>query len=174
MKPGASITAVPGALLLHVPPPVVLLNVVLPPTQRPRVPVSAAGAGFTVLTAVTKQPDASAYVIVVVPPDAPYRSPVPEIVPTDGVLLLHTPPGVVLDNVVVWNSHTVPAPVIADGRPFTVTTAVVIQPVDAVYVIVAVPVVVPAVQVPPDVIVAVPVALLLHVPPGVALLSVAD
>lgn len=40
--------------------------------------------------------------------------------------------------------------------------------------IVAVPVVVPAVQVPPELIVAVPVALLLHVPPGVALLSVAD
>jgi len=41
-------------------------------------------------------------------------------------------------------------------------------------VIVAVPVVAPAVHVPPEVIDAVPVALLLHVPPGVALLSVAD
>ena len=36
------------------------------------------------------------------------------------------------------------------------------------------PVVVPAVHVPPEVMDAVPVALLLHVPPGVALLSVAD
>lgn len=66
------------------------------------------------------------------------------------------------------------APVIAPGRPLTVTVAVVIQPVAAVYVIVAVPVVAPAVHVPPDVTDAVPVALLAHVPPGVALLSVAD
>lgn len=42
-----------GALLLHVPPVVVLLSVVLPPTHSPREPVRAAGAGFTVLTAVT-------------------------------------------------------------------------------------------------------------------------
>jgi hypothetical protein len=112
--------------------------------------------------------------MVVVPPDAPYSTPDPEIVPTAGVLLLHTPPAEALLRVVVWNSHTVVAPVIGDGSPFTVTTAVAIQPVGAVYVIVAVPVVVPAVQVPPEVIVAVPVALLLQVPPGVALLSVAD
>lgn len=112
--------------------------------------------------------------MVVVPPDAPYSTPDPEIVPTAGVLLLHTPPGLALLSVVVWSSHTVGAPVIGEGRPFTVTTAVVIQPVGAVYVIVAVPVVAPAVHTPPDVIVAVPVALLLHVPPVVALLSGAD
>ena len=66
------------------------------------------------------------------PPDAPYSTPVPDIVPTAGVLLLHTPPGVLLDKVVVCSSHTVVAPVIAAGRPLLVTVAVVMQPVDAV------------------------------------------
>ena len=70
--------------------------------------------------------------IVVVPPEAPYSTPLPDIVPTAGVLLLHTPPGVVLLSVVVCSSHNVVAPVIAAGRPLLVTVAVVMQPVAAV------------------------------------------
>jgi hypothetical protein len=53
MKPGASTVAIDGALLVHVPPGVELDKVVVPPTHRPIVPVIAAGAGFTVSTAVT-------------------------------------------------------------------------------------------------------------------------
>ncbi len=57
--------------------------------------------------------------------------------------------------------------------PFTLTTAVVIQPVDAVYVIVDVPTATAVHNPLPDTIVATDGVLLDHVPPGVALLSVA-
>lgn len=53
IKPGASIVAIDGALLVQVPPGVALLSVVVPPTHRPREPVSAAGAGLTVSVRVT-------------------------------------------------------------------------------------------------------------------------
>ena len=64
----------------------------------------------------------------VVPAVMPVTSPEPDTVPTAGVELLHAPPGVVLLSVVVSPTHTDVVPVIADGMPFTVTTAVVIQP----------------------------------------------
>jgi hypothetical protein len=48
--------AVPVALLLHAPPGVTSFNVVVVPTQIPRLPVISAGDMFTVTTAVLTQP----------------------------------------------------------------------------------------------------------------------
>lgn len=111
--------------------------------------------------------------ISVVPALMPVISPDPEIVPTAGVELLHAPIGVALLSVIVSPAHTAPGPVIADGIPFTVTTAVVIQPAADVYVIVDVPTPT-AVQRPvAGSIVATDVVPLDHAPPTVELLSVA-
>jgi hypothetical protein len=50
-----------------------------------------------------------------------------------GSLLLHVPPPVVSDSVVVKPpGHKVVTPVMPDGNPLTVTTLVAIQPVDSV------------------------------------------
>ena len=101
----------------------------------------------------------------------PVTTPVADTVPAAGLLLLQVPPPVRSVNAVVKPAHTDNVPVIPTGTGFTVTTAVVIQPVPIVYVMVAVPAVAPPVTTPvEEPIVAVPVALLPHVPPvGVSL-----
>jgi hypothetical protein len=65
-------------------------------------------------------------------------------------------------------------PVIADGSGNTVTTDVVIQPVTGVYVIVLVPTATPFTTPDDTFTVAVEVALLLQVPPVIALVNVVD
>ena len=50
--------ATPGALLVHVPPEVASLKVVVSPTQTAAVPVIAAGNGLTVTIVVAIQPGA--------------------------------------------------------------------------------------------------------------------
>src|ERR1043165_2478246 len=98
---------------------------------------------------------------------------VASIVPTPGVVLIHVPPGVVVVNVVVLPVHTCSEPPILAGSAYTVTFALAWQVVGSVYTIVAVavpatPLTIPVVE--PTV--AVPVAKLLQVPPGVVLLNV--
>jgi hypothetical protein len=102
--------------------------------------------------------------------------PEPDTVATAPFELLQPPPNGVLVSVIVLPAHTVVGPLIAPAAVLTVTTAVVIQPPVDVYVIVAVPgagvedtpITTPVVD-PTDAIAAL---LLLHVPPGVAELSV--
>jgi hypothetical protein len=79
------------------------------------------------------------------------------------------PPGVASLSVIAEPSQTAPGPVIAAGNGSTVTTVVRAQPVAViVYVIAAVPVEIPE-TIPVDApIVAIAVAPLSHVPPGVA------
>jgi hypothetical protein len=102
---------------------------------------------------------------------------IPVADPTEAIpdmLLLHVPPPA-SDKVVVRSEQTLSVPSMAVGNGLTVTTAVIIHPVGKVYVMVAVlaTVTVPAVTIPEaDPTVAIPVALLLHVPPDVASLSV--
>ena len=161
--------ATAGVALLQVPPAVALLNVVVDPAQSVRVPVIAAGSGFTVTVAVTKQPVGKVYEITEVPADTPVTTPVDELtVATAGVALLQVPPAVALLNVVVDPAHSVRVPVIAAGRGLTVTVAVRKHPVGSVYDIT---------EVPDDTPVTTPVAgstvatagvALLHVPPAVA------
>ena len=99
---------------------------------------------------------------------------IPVVDPTVAIvvlLLLHVPPPASL-NVVVKPEHTLSAPSMAVGRGFTVNTAVAIQPVGNVYVIVTVVAVatVPPVTIPVvDPIAATVLLLLLHVPPPASL-----
>ena len=112
--------------------------------------------------------------VVVTPTDPPVTIPEEPTLATPEELLLHVPPVAASDNEVVNPEHTLNVPNIAVGNGFTVTTVVMIQPVDDnAYVIVAVlalntapPVTKPAL--PTD---AISGALLLHIPPPVASLN---
>src|ERR1043165_8763955 len=154
-------------LLLHVPPIVALLSVRVPPTHTLKVPVIAAGNGDTVTTAVVKHPVAGiVYVMVVVPTAPPVANPVPErMVATPVVLLIHTPPEVVLLRVATVPGHSVIVPVMAAGSGFPVAVLVVEHPVTVVYESTAVPAATPVTF--PDALATVAIAVfaLLHVPP---------
>ena len=124
--------AVAVLLELHTPPDVVLASVVVLPTHTDVVPVIAATTGnaLIVTVAVTElvQPFAFVYVyvIVLVPADTPVTTPVIEFtVATAALLLVHTPPAVVLVNAVVEPIHAFGVPPIAanTGKPFTFTVA---------------------------------------------------
>ena len=54
--PPAVMVATAGVALLHVPPAVALLKVVVEPAQTVVIPAMATGNGFTVTVAVTRQP----------------------------------------------------------------------------------------------------------------------
>ena len=118
-----------GVLLLHVPPVVVLVSVVVPFTQMLVIPVITAGNGFTVSTAVLRQPLVRLYVIVDVPPGAiPVATPVPRaIVATVVVPLIHVPPVGAPVRVVFVPAQMLSVPLM-DGVVFTVATAVTVQP----------------------------------------------
>lgn len=125
------VVATAMSLLLHVPPPVVLLSVVTDPAHNVAVPLIAAGAATTDVIRVAIHPVLRAYVILVVPVTRPLTTPVvPSMVATVVLLLLHVPPAVVSVSVVVPPTHTPDAPVIAPGVGLTVTTAVRRQPLE--------------------------------------------
>ena len=72
------------------------------------------------------------YVIIDVPAVTPVTIPVDDPTVALPLLLLHVPPAGVEFNVVVRPTQTFNVPVIAVGFGFTVTTAVLIQPVPSV------------------------------------------
>ena len=120
--------AIPVLPLVHVPPLVASLKVVVKPAQTDAVPVIDDGNGFTVATIVVIQPVARVYVIVEVPDDTPVTMPVDEPIVAMPVLpLVHVPPPASL-SVVVKPAQTTAVPVIEDGNGLTVTTTVAIQP----------------------------------------------
>src|SRR5947209_4732202 len=87
--------AVPVLTLVHVPPEVASVSVVIPPTHATGVPVIAAGTALIVSVAVLKQPPGIVYVITGVPDDKVVTIPVAEpIVAIAGLLLVHVPPAV--------------------------------------------------------------------------------
>ena len=93
-------------------------------------PLIADGSGFTVTGVVIIQPVDNAYVIVVVPANTPLTTPVPPpTVATKVLLLVHAPNPVASDKEVVKPAQTFVVPVIAAGNGFTVTNAVMTQPV---------------------------------------------
>lgn len=94
-------------------------------------------------------------------------------VATPVLLLLHTPPLVLLLSVVAEPAHTDAVPVI-DESGLTVTTVVAIQPAPVVYVMIAVPELAPVTTPVVDPIAAIAPSLLLQVPPDVASLRVDD
>ena len=90
------------------------------------------------------QPVPKVYDTVVVPAAMPATVPVvAPMVPTAAVLLLQVPPAVLLPSVVVWPAHTSGIPLIVPGTALTVIVVVFWQPVDGVFVIIAVPLVNP-------------------------------
>ena len=89
------------------------------------------------------------------------------ILATEGVLLLHDPPAVAHDSVLVPKTQTLEVPVIAAGETFIVATANAAQPVASMYVTVDVPLDT-AVSIPDvEPIVAIDADPVLHVPPDV-------
>lgn len=163
----APIVAVAGVLLTHVPAPDASVNVVDVPGHTESVPPMAAAERFTVSTFVAVHPvDVSVNVIVVVPATTPPIVPVAApMVAVAGVLLTHVPTPDASVNVVVAPGHTKSAPPIAAGKGLTVSTFVMVQPVDvSVNVIVVVPATTPPIVPVPALIVAVAGALLTHVP----------
>jgi hypothetical protein len=127
--PVASIVATAGVALLHVPPAVASVRVVVDPMQTVSVPPIAAGKGLTVTVAVTRQPVGNVYDITDVPAVTPVTTPAPVIVATAGVALLHVPPAVASVKVVVDPTQTDNVPPIDAGNGLTVTVAVLKQPV---------------------------------------------
>lgn len=106
------------------------------------------------------------------PPRTPATTPVDVLIVATLVLeLFHTPPDTVLVSVVVELSHTVAVPLmVATG--LTVTVVDLVQPVESVYAIVAVPALVPHTTPLEEPTVATDVMELLHTPPDVASPSV--
>ena len=116
-------------LLLHTPPLVASVNVVVKPTHTLVVPPMAEGFGLTVKLVTAIQLVLIVYVIVTMPSVMPVTVPVDEpIVATPGLLLLQTPPEVASVNVVVIPTHTLVVPPIAAGFGLTVTVVVTKDP----------------------------------------------
>jgi hypothetical protein len=171
--PEVELTVALALLALHVPPLVELVSVLVDPTHTFGVPAIAAGVGLTVNGVVTKQPVGKVNVMFNVPAATPVTIPVPEpTVANEALLLLHVLLPEPFVKVVVNPTHTFGVPLLAEGVGFTVDETVLMHPVAMVYVQthtpfdtpVAIPVVAP--------IVAIPVLLLLQVPPPVALAKV--
>ena len=114
--------------------------------------------------------------MVTTPTATPDTIPVEEpTVAIDGLLLVHVPPGLGFVSVIVLNTHTlfpVDGPDIGPGEEITVIVNVLKQPVGSIYVMVAVPVEMPVTRPVAEPTVATAGLLLLHVPPGVADVSV--
>jgi hypothetical protein len=152
----------------HEPPDTELLSVVTLPWQTTIVPVIEANEP-TVTTTEALQPEPRLYSIVAVPLATVVTSPVvPSTVATAVLELLHEPPVVALDRLVVPPIHTLAVPVIAAGAVLTVTSAEALQPVPAVVNdIIVVPLATPFTMPLVRPTVATLVLLLLHVPEAV-------
>lgn len=93
---------------------------------------------------------------------------------TDGLLLLHVPPGSEFVRIVALPWQTVVAPPIAAGCAFTVKVTDATHPAGVVYFITLVPAATPVTTPVIGATVATPGVMLLQVPPGVASLSVVE
>lgn len=118
-------------LLLHAPPEVPSLKVVVPPpSHTAAVPVMPAGTAFTVMAVVAMQLVPSENVIVALPRLTPPTVPLVPIVATAVLLLLQVPPPTSL-SVVVAPIHALVVPVIADGADTIVTVEVEVHPLES-------------------------------------------
>ncbi len=95
------IVAIPVLELLHTPPEVASVSVVVLPTVTLSVPDIAAGFGLTVMVVATLQPVDNVYDITAVPGVTPVTIPVVEPIVAEELLLVQVPPVVALLNVVV-------------------------------------------------------------------------
>lgn len=119
--------AIEGVELLQVPPGAAFVSSVALLWHMVGVPPMG-DIALTVTVAVAIQPAGVVYLMIALPGPAPVTMPVDKptvAMPVD--ILLHVPPGVALDNVVVVPWHMVLKPVIGDIG-CTVTVIVAIQP----------------------------------------------
>lgn len=124
IRPDAFTVAVPGAVLVHVPPDVALAKVVVAPSHIGTTPINAAGDAFIVTVAVRVHPVDVVYKITEVPADMPVTMPL--VLPTVQLPdpLPHKPPVVASVSVVLAPVHTLKVPTMVAGKAFTVTIAV--------------------------------------------------
>jgi len=142
MPVAGSIIATDRLLLLQLPIPGSDIVAVVP-AHKPEGPVIESGSAFTVTTEDVWQPPGAVYVIVDVPGTKPVTIPVPEIVASAELLLVHVPPVVASLNGVEAPAQILSDPEIGVGDGFTVAITVVKQLVGKMYVINAVPGVTP-------------------------------
>ena len=165
-RPLAGSRVMPELVVLHVPPAGESLNVTDEFTQTCTPAVIAAGSGATVTIAVAIHPLPFVKVIIAVPAATPVTMPLTgSIVATPVLPLVQLPLPDASLNDVLASGQTSIVPSIAEGSGFTVTTAVVIQPMEDVYVIVAVPGLKPVTTPNKALTGAIVMSLLLHVPP---------
>ena len=125
----AVILATAGLLLVHEPPTVACVSVVVEPKHTLAVPVIG-DIGLTVTPKVAIQPVANVYLIRVLPNPTPLITPFEEpIVATAKSALLHVPPETPLPKLTGLPIHNILEPVIVDGTGNTVIVVVAIQPV---------------------------------------------
>lgn len=161
--------------LVHVPVVLASVRFVVSPTHTCSVPVMTGGAGVTVTIVVAVQPVPAVNVIVAVPPATPVT--IPEPVPTVAMVVFavfHVPGDEASLRVMLDNGQTNDVPEMAGGNGFTVTMAIVVQPVPNVYVIFAVPAATPLARPVPGTIVATLVLPLVQVPPPASVSCVFD
>ena len=124
-----------SGLQLQEPPVGVAESVVLPPTHTTIVPVIGPGLGLTITVMLTEQPVGNVYTMVAVPGETPVMMPDDDpTVATPLLLLVHMPPAglPVSDNVAPTQRRAIAPEEIPKivGNGFTVTLAVMKQPVD--------------------------------------------
>ena len=118
------------ALLLHVPPVVPSVSVIVEPEQTAVIPEMGKGEAFMVTAMLLVHPARAEYVIVSAPGVTPVIVPAPgKTVAIPVLLLLHVPPVVASIKIVVAPVQAVVAPVITAGNELTVTIDVVWHPV---------------------------------------------
>ena len=118
-------------LLLHTPPAVASLSVIVWPEATEDRPVIAATAGvvFIVATLVVIQPVFDRNVIIVVPAETPVSKPDEDpIVATETALLDHRLPAFASVTTLVPPTQSPATPAIAAGKAFTVTFTVLKHP----------------------------------------------
>jgi hypothetical protein len=117
--------AIEPSALLHVPPLVAHVRVVVKPWHTDAVPPIDAGVKLTVNVAVLRQPLLIRYEIVVVPELKPVATPVPaSMIALVTLLLTQVPPPVALASVVVAPGQIANVPVIDDTAGFTVIAVI--------------------------------------------------
>jgi hypothetical protein len=127
--PSVPAVAMALLLLLHVPPVVLSLSIVVADGQVVPEPVIAAGAGFTVSALLAVQPFGDKYIIFAVPAPVAVTKPVTPTVATPVLSLIHVPPLVASVNVKVALWHIGVTPLTA-ATEFTVTAVTLRQPVN--------------------------------------------
>jgi hypothetical protein len=162
--------AIDVLLLIHAPPPVVSVSVIVIPWHSGALSRTGDSA-FTIMLLITLHPGPVVYDTSTVPEDTPHKTPVLLIVASDDGPVDHVPPVELLNSTEDEPAHTIGLPVIAGGGGNTVINLLTVQPEPREYCIVAKPADIPHTIPLVEFTVATAVLLLVHVPPLVPSVS---